>query len=94
MLKKMLMVVAVSALTASAFAVDKGNVDRSIPLKDGSTVYIFKDGKMAMENKVGKAVQMKKGEVMETKDGKKIMMHGNEVMRLDSLLKDDYRGAN
>ena len=94
MLKEMLMAVAVSAVAVSAFAVDKAKVDRSIPLKDGSTVYIFKDGKMSMESKVGKAVSMKKGEVMETKDGKMIMMHGNEVMRLDSLLKDEYRGAN
>ncbi|WP_246128901.1 CopK family periplasmic copper-binding protein [Zoogloea oleivorans] len=49
--------------------------------------YIFKDGKMAMEDKYGRATRMKKETVMETKDGRKIIMHGDEVMRLDSLLR-------
>ena len=75
--------VALSALAGSAFAVDEGNVQRSIPLKDGSTVYIFKDGKMGMEDKNGRSVRMKEGHVMETKDGQKIIMIGNEVARLD-----------
>ncbi len=86
MLKKLLMVVAMSAVTATAFAVDASKVEKSIELKDGSTVYIFKDGKMAMEDKLGRAVRMKKDTVMETKDGQKIMMHGDEVMRLDNIL--------
>ena len=41
---------------------------------------------MAREDKLGKAVSMKAGEVMETKDGMMIMMHGNELMRLDKYL--------
>jgi hypothetical protein len=53
-------------------------------LKDGSTLYVYKDGKMAMENKVGTAVYMKEGVSMETKDGKKIMMKGNELWRVES----------
>ena len=93
MLKKLLMVVAMSAVTATAFAVDAAQVEKSIELKDGSTVYIFKDGKMAMEDKLGRAVRMKKDTVMETKDGQKIIMHGDEVMRLDSLLHKDHRGG-
>ena len=92
MLKKLLMVVAMSAVTATAFAVDAAQVEKSIELKDGSTVYIFKDGKMAMEDKLGRAVRMKKDTVMEAKDGQKIIMHGDEVMRLDSLLHKDHRG--
>jgi hypothetical protein len=92
MLKKLLMVVAMSAVTATAFAVDAAQVEKSIELKDGSTVYIFKDGKMAMEDKLGRAVRMKKDTVMETKDGQKIMMHGDEVMRLDNILHKDHRG--
>ena len=91
MLKKLLMVVAMSAVTATAFAVDAAQVEKSIELKDGSTVYIFKDGKMAMEDKLGRAVRMKKDTVMETKDGQKIMMHGDEVMRLDNILHKDHR---
>lgn len=87
MLKKLLMVVAISTVAASAFAAFPAEqVEKSILLKNGSTVYILKDGKMAMEDKNGRAVRMKQGEVMETKDGKKIMMHGDEVMRLNSIL--------
>ena len=92
MLKKLLMVIAMSAVTATAFAVDAAQVEKSIELKDGSTVYIFKDGKMGMEDKLGRAVRMKKDTVMEAKDGQKIIMHGDEVMRLDSLLHKDHRG--
>ena len=93
MLKKLLMVVAMSAVTATAFAVDAAQVEKSIELKDGSTVYIFKDGKMGMEDKLGRAVRMKKDTVMEAKDGQKIIMHGDEVMRLDSLLKKGHEGG-
>ena len=53
-------------------------------LKDGNTLYVYKDGKMAMEDKNGKSVFMKEGTPMETKDGKKIMMKGNELWRVDS----------
>ena len=86
MLKKLLMVVAMSAVTASAFAVDQAQVQKSIELKDGSTVYIFKDGKMGMEDKYGRPAFMESGHAMETKDGKKIIMIGNEVWRVDELL--------
>jgi hypothetical protein len=67
-------------------AVDASQVEKSIELKDGSTVYIFKDGKMGMEDKYGRATRMKKDTVMETKDGQKIIMHGDEVMRLDEYV--------
>lgn len=93
MLKKLLIVAATAIISTSAMAVDAAKVEKSIPLKDGSTVYIFKDGKMAMENKFGSAVRMKQGEVMETKDGQKILMHGDEVFRLDNLLHKDHRGG-
>lgn len=93
MLKKTLMVAALIMVGASAYAVDATTVDKSIELKDDSTVYIFKDGKMGMEDKFGRAVRMKQDTVMETKDGQKIMMHGDEVMRLDNLLHKDHRGG-
>lgn len=95
MLKKLLMVVAMSAMTATAFAADAARAEAKqvIELKDGSTLYIFKDGKMGMEDKLGRAVRMKKDTVMETKDGQKIIMHGDEVMRLDNLLHKDHRGG-
>lgn len=92
MLKKMLMVAALSMVGASAYAVDASQVEKSIELKDGSTVYIFKDGKMGMEDKYGRATYMESGHVMETKDGKKIIMNGNEIWRVDELLHKYHRG--
>jgi hypothetical protein len=92
MLKKLLMVAMLSAVAASAFAAYPAEqVEKAIPLKNGSTVYILKDGKMGMEDKMGRATRMKQGEVMEAKDGQKIMMHGDEVMRLDSILHSQHR---
>ena len=88
LLKQLLMVTVLSTAAVSVFAVSSDEVKKSIPLKDGSTLHVFKNGKMAMEDKQGKAVSMKAGEVMETKDGKMIMMHGNELMRLDKYLQE------
>ncbi|WP_300453959.1 periplasmic Cu(I)/Cu(II)-binding protein CopK [Accumulibacter sp.] len=95
MLQKLLMVVAMSAFGAAAFASDaaRAQADKVIELKDGSTVYIFKDGKMAMEDKFGRARRMDQDVVMETKDGQKIIMHGDEVGRLDALLKQGHMGS-
>lgn len=93
MLKKVLMIVAISSAAASAYAVDQSQVKQSIDLKDGSTVYIFKDGKMGMEDKYGRATYMESGHVMETKDGKKIIMNGNEIWRVDELLHSNHRGG-
>ena len=93
MLKKVLMIVAISSAAASAYAVDMSQVKQSIDLKDGSTVYIFKDGKMGMEDKYGRATYMESGHVMETKDGKKIIMNGNEIWRDDELLHSNHRGG-
>lgn len=87
MFKKMLIVVAGSMVALSALAVDTSKVEKSVELKDGSTVYLFKDGKMGMENKFGKVVRMKEGHVMETKDGQRVIMIGDEVARLESILK-------
>ena len=92
MFKKMLAIVALSSLGVTAYAVDASQVEKSIELKDGSTVYIFKDGKMGMEDKSGRATYMESGHVMETKDGKKIFMNGNEIWRVDELLHKDHRG--
>ena len=83
MLKQLMIAAALVAATGTALAADLANVAKSFPLKDGSTVYIFKDGKMAMEDKLGRVVGMKAGHVMETKDGQKLIMIGNEVARLD-----------
>ena len=75
----------------SAFAVDLSQVEKSIPLKDGSTVYVLKGGKMGMEDKYGRAARMEPGVVMETKDGQRIAMIGDEVAYVSSLINKDNR---
>ena len=85
MLKKLMIVAVMSAAAATAFAVDSADVERSVALKDGSTLHFFKNGKMAMEDKLGRAVRMKQGHVMETKDGQRLIMIGDEVARLEQF---------
>lgn len=58
---------------------------QTISLKDGSTLYVFKDGKMSMEDKYGRPMRMKAGQVMEAKDGQRLIMVGDEVARLQTL---------
>ena len=91
MLKKLSLFALASLVSASALAVDMVKVEKSIPMKDGSTLYIFKDGKMGMEDKIGKVMHMKPGKMMETADGKKLIMTGNEVWRVDELLHSGHR---
>lgn len=90
---KVLATAAVVLFSANAAtAANMANVEKSFPLKDGSTVYIFKDGKMAMEDKLGRTVPMKPGHVMQTKDGQSILMVGNELARLDWIKRSDLGG--
>lgn len=93
MFKQLMIAAAIGTVASTAFASDAARAEAKqvIELKDGSSIYIFKDGKMSMEDKLGRAVRMKKDTVMETKDGQKIIMHGDEVSRLDLLLKQDFR---
>lgn len=70
------------------------NVVKSIPLENGSTVFVFKDGKMGMEDKMGRSTRMKPGHVMKAKDGTRLMMVGDEVMRVESLLAEKKGGGN
>lgn len=78
----------------SAFAVDQRDIEKSVQLKDGSTVHVFKGGKMAMESKYGQAFRMNEGEPMQATDGSTIIMHGDEVARLAIALKSHYGGGN
>jgi len=87
MIKKILFAASAAMMSISASAVDSSKIEQSIELKNGSTVYIFKDGKMGMEDKYGRVVSMKPGRVMDTKDGKRIIMIGNEVVRLEPILR-------
>ena len=73
-------------------AVTSTQIAKFAVLKDGSIVYVFKDGKMGMENRFGKVVRMNEGHVMQTQDGASIIMIGDEVARLDSILHAEYPG--
>jgi opacity protein-like surface antigen len=85
--KSCIAVLAVAALGAtSALAAD--NVKKQYELKDGGTLIVYQDGKMAMKDKMGQTQGMQPGQRMETKDGQVLMMQGNEVWRLDM---DTYR---
>ena len=75
----------------SAFAVDLSQVEKTVPLKDGATIYVLKGGKMGMEDKYGRAAYMEPGVVMETKDGQRVVMIGNEVAYVSSVLGKDNR---
>ncbi len=85
MFRKLIVVAALGAASLTAFAVNSADVQQSIPLRDGSTVYVFKDGTMSMEDKLGRVTRMKPGHVMETRDGQKIIMVGDEVARLEAI---------
>lgn len=85
MFKKILLVAAISTLAAPASALDEAQFQRVVPLKDGSTVYIFQDGKMAMESKYGRVERMDPGHAMEAKNGEKITMVGDQVARLEYI---------
>lgn len=59
---------------------------QALALKDGSILYIFKDGKMAKEDRYGRPAYIKKGETLELVDGRKVTAVGNEMARLEGLL--------
>lgn len=92
MLKQLALAAATAAIALSAAAADGTAIEKTYELKDGSTVFIYQDGKMAMEDKVGRTFLMKEGHVMETKDGQKITMKGNEIYRVEKL-HDIHRGG-
>ena len=84
---------AAGATTALAHDVARAEAKQMIELKDGSTLYIFKDGKMAMEDRYGRATRMELGTVMETRDGQRITMESDEVARLQSLINEGHFGG-
>jgi Copper resistance protein K len=72
------------SLSACA-AVGSQDVSQIVPLKDGSMLYVFRDGKMGIEDKLGRPSYMKPGTTLETREGRKIVMVGNEVARVTKL---------
>ena len=85
MLKKIAVAAVTSLIAVSAFAMNAADLKEAVALKDGSTVYVFSDGQMGMENPYGRVVLMQEGQEMATVDGKTIRMAGNEVARVTTL---------
>jgi hypothetical protein len=84
--------IVLSALASSAFASDSlaNNVDKTYRLKDGGTVFVFKDGKLAMADKFDRDIHVSNGQVVETADGQKISMTSSESARLDFLQRQGH----
>lgn len=84
------------ALGLAAASAVRADADvKEVPLKDGTTLLIYKDGKMAHRDNKGRVVQMKEGTQMVTKDGTVIKMIGNEIWRKtdrEQLYEQMYRG--
>lgn len=89
MFKKFAVAGVTSLIAVSALAMNPADLKETVALKDGSTVYVFRDGKMGMENPYGRAVLMSEGQAMVTVDGKTVRMVGNEVARVSSLIQID-----
>lgn len=87
MLKKLVIFSVIAAISGSAMASEaaRREAKQVVELKDGSTLYIFRDGKMAVEDQYGRAKFVRPNTELEAKDGQKIMTKGNEVQRLESL---------
>jgi len=90
MLKKLALSIGLSVAALSAFANSTDPIVKSVELKDGTTVHVFKDGKMAMEGVYGAITSMPSGHVMEAKNGEKLVMNGNETARLSMSLRSQY----
>lgn len=80
------------ATTAFAHDAVRAEAKQVIELQDGSTLYIFKDGKMAMEDRYGRATRTEIGAVVQTKDGQRIKVESDEVARLQSLISEGHGG--
>lgn len=91
MMKKIFVAIGLSSFALAAFAFEAEPIVKSVDLRDGTTVHMFSDGKMAMENAYGKVTSMDDGHVMEAKNGEKIVMKGNETERLRFALRPQYR---
>ena len=86
------LLLAFAGATAPAFARHElaRESPRAVELKDGGILYVFKDGKMAKENKYGRVETLRRGEVLEAADGKTVTAVGNETAKLYLLLLDGH----
>lgn len=94
MLKKIILVAMSAGLVASAYASGDTAAGRTFALKDGSTVHVFADGKMGMEDRFGRSYSMPHGHAMEAADGSTVLMQGNEAARVAQFLNRNETGGN
>ena len=96
MLKTMLVIAALSSATAFAAGDSDARLaaKQVIELQDGSLVYVFDNGNMALENKYGIAVRTEPGTELRAKDGSTVTMAGDDVARLDILLRGSAGPTN
>lgn len=83
---------AVAAVPAVARDTLSFVTSQSYTLQDGSTLHVFTDGKMAKEDRFGRAVAITPGEVLVLENGGKVTAVGNEVGRLSVILSEHDRG--
>lgn len=93
MLGKFMITAVLLAAGTAAVAHDISNIARTVALQDGATVYIFQDGKMAMEDRFGRSVSMREGQAMVARDGQQLRMAGDETARLDCIRRMQIGGA-
>lgn len=91
MFKKLATVVAIAVISGQVLASEAARQEAKqvVELKDGSTLYIFRDGKTAVENQYGRPIAVRPNAELEAKDGQKYMIQGNEVGRLELLQSRD-----
>ncbi len=79
--------------TSMTFASDAARdaAKEMVPLRDGGTLFVFKDGTMAKQDAYGNAKYIKKGDVLEAADGKKIPVTSNEVARMHALTVEGHQ---
>lgn len=75
-----------SSASSAGYSWSQGNFEKVVPLKDGSTLHTYKDGKMAVENAYGDAVSVPIGQAVQAMDGTSIVVSSNEVARLTQEL--------
>lgn len=77
----------VGADVASAFHPISAQTVQVIPLQNGSTLHKYQDGKMAVENAIGRPTVVQPGQVLIAADGSSITMVGDEVARLSAEIR-------
>jgi hypothetical protein len=89
-LKNSLLILAIAAAPVFAMDAQPSNLSKTVPLKGGETLYVFKDGRMAKANKFGRPVYLKQGEMLAPVEGQPIAAVGNEIAQLSVLIRKGH----